>query len=260
MKKLFKLFTVLGVALCLGACSSNSKLSEKDANDAFVASHDVLKNADSFTIDANASFEMTSSGMTLSGGGEVSSAIRGIKDNDAELSASIKFEALGQKMESTMYYIDGYQYSDEMGKKIKTESDMNNMLGNMTDLTKEFTLEKFENYTAEEIENTIVFTINMSVEDIMKLSDSLPGQSVPEGFKFDKFEMIYTIDSETKAPISIKMDIAAMQKEGEVESKMVMVLNLVYSKINETQITAPTDLDSYVEYGFGDDDSSGLDD
>jgi hypothetical protein len=178
-----------------------------------------------------------------------------IDQEDMKYSATGTTSAMGQDMDMSMYYIDGYYYMDTAGQKIKYAMDVNALMEQVKQSTDTGALasEYMKEISAKKDGDNQIITYTADaakmdeyVKEVMGGMGSGMGlDSVTYNIKSISGETVVNKDGYC-ASTKMNMDME-MEMEGETIS-VTMDIDLVYNNIGQpVEIEAPADMDSYTE-------------
>lgn len=253
MKKIISMLLVIALsAVVLTACSP------ADPKEALMKASQKSSTLNEMDGTLAMDITMTMAGQELKM--PITGDIKYVKAEDKlEMLTNMNMELMGQKLDMAVYYKDGYMYTSAMDQKVKIATDIETATKQAmsvapveSDMLKEVTTEKVDGGTKYIV--TIDETkMNDYLTQVLGSTMGSAGMGVGTMNLSNMKDYYMVVNSEgyvTEQNIScdMTMNVNGGEAVGEVEVQATMALNL---KVNNpgkpVTITAPADLDAYVE-------------
>lgn len=249
---------VAALVFGFGACKDNKSDDSKAAAPAKGAAYDIYKAAyEKFDTAKGVTMNM---GMDMKIGGEgmeltikTTGPVEMNRPSEDVLDMKIaqNMETFGQSIDMTIYYKDGYLYTDVAGQKIKQKLSAEEAMkqANYSDM---FPEEAIKDQSVKDVEGGVELSF---VVDGSALKDMIAGELAELGTSEDganfKDANVVTVISKDGDLISqsIKMDFS-MNIEG-TDTEASIDVSISDIKIGDVKIDFPDDLDSYTESDLG---------
>ena len=238
----------LSIVFALSGCTAvTNLLKPKDAYTLYTAATQNLDKADGYSM------RMTMDG-TLSSGSESQpySTLIEAKVNKPytaamEMSMDMEMSVAGQDIDTTSYYKNGVIYTDALGMKIKTKTDMDQLKGQLGTATfsKDAIIEQQRSQTDDGIE--LDFTVKGSALKSYVLDKSRTEDlQLPSGVQYDIDDVtIHAVIGKSGQLSSVKMDMPLTMTYAGQRIKAEMDVGIDDIRYGQQDITAPDDLEDY---------------
>lgn len=251
MKKLSTI--LLSAALILSLAGCGKAQDPKEIYDAASKKSQELTSVDaSCVMDMN----MTQGEETMDISMDMDMKITGVNTDSMRYLMDGTTSTMGQSMDTHMYYEAGYCYMDLMGQKVKYAMDLDQITEQVTQSLGSSTMDSsyMSDIKAEKDGDNQILTFTADASKMDSYAKELMGTM---GDTMDELgDVEYTIKSVTGESVvnkdgyfssaKVKMDMD-MTMEGETVS-LTMDMDVTYNNPGQdVEITAPTDLDSYME-------------
>jgi hypothetical protein len=238
--------------MVLGACGAKTGGETKDTYDIAMAATEKVNDADAMSFDMNIDMKMTISGSEQEIHMEGPVKVLNNGDDDIQFYAKQETSMLGINMALTMYYRDGYLYTEVEDQKVKQAVDAAEMSSqqstSLTIFDKSFIKSSSDKKVAAGTEYR--FTIDgAGLKDMviksMGSSAGLEGVS-EDDMTFGDAEVVMVLDKDGNV-VSQSMEMAYEMVILEQTVMMNMVMNVKNIKTGGVTIDFPADLDTYQE-------------
>ncbi|MCI8453548.1 MAG: hypothetical protein HFE84_02905 [Lachnospiraceae bacterium] len=144
----------------------------------YKAAEEKNKELNSVDADVDAKLTMSSEGESMEMGMKMALKMRDMKSDDPEYVASGSVELLGETVDFSMFYTDGYLYMDMFGMKIKQPTPAMEAVSEVTELQSLSSVEaQMMNLQMHEDKGYQVLTFEMKAGELNKLLDEVMGIS-----------------------------------------------------------------------------------
>lgn len=247
MKKSLTIFLAAAMALTMTACAEGA-----DAKATYDNATKKTSELTSMDVTSAVNMQMTQGDNKTDMKMDLDMKIADINTDKMKYLAEGTTSVMGQNIDLSMYYEDGYYYMDSMGQKIKYAMDLDEMMKQIKQGTESSSVDSsyLKDITAKEDgdNKVLVFTVDAEkmdayVKDLMaQVGTDLEGVT----YKIKEAKGEATVNKDgyfSSQKISLSLD---MTSQGETVS-MVMDTDSTYNNPGQTvEVTAP-DLNGYTE-------------
>ena len=159
---------------------------------------------------------------------------------------------LGMDVKTKLYYMDGYMYNDFDGYKSKSEMSLEDFMLEEAFQINLISLDKVQQYTFEEKEDSYVYNIDISLEYLQELlssssdiGDDLFNEDLLGGEVTVNELSAVVVVSKDNYILSQSLVMSITKQEEDGESVLGMEVETVYNSINEPVEIEIPDIDEY---------------
>lgn len=247
MKKCLMLFLALATALSLAACKG-----EKDPKVLYDEASKKTSELASMDVTSVVNMQMTQGDNTTDVKMDLDMKMADINTENMRYLAQGTTSVMGQSLDISMYYENGYYYMDSMGQKVKYAMDLNAMMDQIKQSTEGASVDSsyMKEITAKKDGDNQILTFTVDAEKMDAYVQDLMGQlgTNIEGVTYTIKEANgeATVNKEgyfTNSKIKMTLEMNAQDQT----IAMVMDTDSTYNNPGQTvEVTAP-DLEGYTE-------------
>ncbi len=247
MKKCLMLFLALATALSLAACKG-----EKDPKVLYDEASKKTSELASMDVTSVVNMQMTQGDNTTDVKMDLDMKMADINTENMRYLAQGTTSVMGQSLDISMYYENGYYYMDSMGQKVKYAMDLNAMMDQIKQSTEGASVDSsyMKEITAKKDGDNQILTFTVDAEKMDAYVQDLMGQlgTNMEGVTYTIKEANgeATVNKEgyfTNSKIKMTLEMNAQDQT----IAMVMDTDSTYNNPGQTvEVTAP-DLEGYTE-------------
>jgi len=244
---------LFSLALCVSFAACGNGGNNQAAYDIYLAAQDKSNSVSSMEMKMSMDMTMEAEGSVVNSkmDGTAKQVMRSVSDIDMEMTMNI--ETMGMSMPATSYYKDGYVYTKVMDQKTKMAMPFDKFLKSSNAKSLEFPQNAVKKSNVENISGgkRVSFTIDGKImNDILMemMADSLSSLPGAENLTIDfgDIDYIMTVDNDNMLKSAVTKFDATFNMMG-TDIKVIYDINMDIVSVNNTTVTFPSDLDSYIE-------------
>lgn len=238
------------MAAAMTGCGITEKLgmflgSKETPYERYEAAQKLLNEAEGMEIDIDGDIRIEMSGISLDMGYDMDCAMEGnISDSGMKMAMDMKMDVMGNQMDASYWYSDGYYYMDAMGQKVMYPMAQEDIQGQINGqigmgLQKE---SDFKSIEAEKDGSTYRITYVVSGEKMQGLLETVMnaiGQEADIELNLEDAKGVMVVD-EDNVPLSNQISME-MQVEAEGQQmEMALDMDVAYGDIgSHVSVTLP---------------------